>query len=846
MDTQLFSPFLGTAPDAPPSRASSWAGGGQDFGFQTAFQEFPKKRAPINLSYSGDGPDVFGLVSSILEEPNKPEPLPDWNSLSRLFPPVWAPDLGSHGEFSGLLAKSSVENKDFPGLGGPLSCHQDQLQEPPDGQMFHRDLEDLQLMESWLSPADSALRNSSPGNSSLDNPRIHQEGFPFHSMNLNQHLGTYDHMRLNGDYGKFGSTFSPFCPQNKQKEDTNSQREYWKRGRTLKNHTQEQPECSPDLSNQSLGNSWGKTSQDNHWFSKRHENFTAAPKLQAAVHPALYFFNQTLNENKFSGETARKTQVQNGHCGFTLRDAFNNNQCKMNVGPKEFSAKVAEYDSSVKNGMESGSYSSQQGWMWLDGKRLAAGSDIPYGKQATSPQSSSGVSTMSGGSPTPQCSTNSSYYSQLPPVLPPRKDGRFSISNGFSTHLGSSDFTSENQKQLKPVGQSQQDSLTDKEGPYPEFPGNSSSYWLMQQKAGTEDPEKYHRFPKKQSQENCTKDGRRGRRNWIPPFGCPTPNHPPFNVFPKKHKQNGGSLADFINPSFLPSFPLMGDFKQNPSWPLLHHQLFSSANNLGFAPSLFSISEPVDIFHCDDFNPLSPFISDLLCGEGPAPSLAFPPSLSKFKPPRNRSGPANELHARLEECCEQWRALEKERKKTEADLARHFPGKRLSSCSNTPVCQLPANPSRVDRLIVNQSREHARVVTLVGKIERLRGAPVHRNIHTALEQHKEAIGGAQTRRKEEILHAACPQRQGVPRHSQEKGVLALAAALGGLAGATRRARTALWCAAQAAWPKNPPGAPEKQEALERALQELSPPSTSTQEESSVEQGKSKEPTRIVD
>ncbi|XP_045540140.1 uncharacterized protein LOC106719876 isoform X1 [Papilio machaon] len=84
--------------------------------------------------------------------------------------------------------------------------------------------------------------------------------------------------------------------------------------------------------------------------------------------------------------------------------------------------------------------------------------------------------------------------------------------------------------------------------------------------------------------------------------------------------------------------------------------------------------------------------------------------------------PSAILHARLEMCYEQWKQLERERKRTEARLALAYPGRAVSSSNSIPVPRLPPCPTRVDRLTVDMLREHTKVLTLMGKMETLRAS----------------------------------------------------------------------------------------------------------------------------
>ena len=121
---------------------------------------------------------------------------------------------------------------------------------------------------------------------------------------------------------------------------------------------------------------------------------------------------------------------------------------------------------------------------------------------------------------------------------------------------------------------------------------------------------------------------------------------------------------------------------------------------------------------------------------------SYSPLPSSFPPP---PGSPASLHLRLEEAHLQLRAMEKERKRAEAALARHHPGlSRLPGSTAFPSVgsgapRLPPHPSRLDRLVVDSWREHSRVLALLERMTKVHGAPQHPGISASFQGWQEAV-----------------------------------------------------------------------------------------------------------
>ncbi|XP_077123900.1 uncharacterized protein LOC143781275 isoform X2 [Ranitomeya variabilis] len=737
MDAPLLTQFITEIPSAaatvPQSKLySSWSVCVDDAGAPSTWGH-KDESSPVAFSEEPRS-SVIGSESRFLEEDNDRDGVTDWNSLSRLFPPLWA--TADHHHLSESTPSMASGRPDFPSVLSP-PLYEESGRKLPDMESLHRGFEDLGLLDNWISSpkACSAQVEDFLKDLYIENPALDL------STSLQPMERTDQCMdRLNPSANaqsqkgpqEYAGVHRPWCRDDKTK------------GRFMK-----QTPVGPK-NRSGMRDSWDKD-----LYGRSAGDFTPL-----SVHtPAYYNPRESTHRMPYSG-------APDSFSTFLKVDNFNYRETPL-LPSEGF----------------------HQKWLEMETARNE--------NQASSPLPSPVGSTMSDGSPT----HHPGHFSGIPLA---KKEGQ---QNGPP-------YQENRRKAFSHLSPS-------KEGVYCNTPQNYPPNWSPPQQ--TSAPGRPERYAKKPSSP-ITNTERRGRRGWNPQYGKPIP--PIYSGFQRKQDPSVGNMSDFINASFLPSFSLMADLKQSQNLPF-NHPSFSPPSSLPFPPP-FPYSDLIDLFHCDDLGPFPPFISDLFCSDAPPPFLPFPAPFNKYRPSRNRSGPANELHMQLEECCEQWRVLEKERKKTEAELAVKFPGHRISCSYSSTIPRLPPNPSRVDRLVVDQFREQARAVSLVKIMERIRGETLHVNIHIALEHHLEAVHLTQARRKDEIINAANRQKQGVPRYNNERDVLALAAAIKEMVLSTRRARTALWCSLQMTLSKSSSGVTVKQEDIERALQELcpaKPPST---------------------
>lgn len=132
------------------------------------------------------------------------------------------------------------------------------------------------------------------------------------------------------------------------------------------------------------------------------------------------------------------------------------------------------------------------------------------------------------------------------------------------------------------------------------------------------------------------------------------------------HRQGSGdnNINSRVNRTQASCFSnnyMMGDLRHNQSFQQLGSNGFPLRSTHPFGHSVVPLLDSYDLFSYDDLSHLYPYFNDMMYGDNSF--SGFVPTFGFQRPIKTRSGPASELHIRLEECYEQWRALEKERKK---------------------------------------------------------------------------------------------------------------------------------------------------------------------------------------
>uniref|UniRef100_A0A0N5BPG3 Protein kinase domain-containing protein n=1 Tax=Strongyloides papillosus TaxID=174720 RepID=A0A0N5BPG3_STREA len=194
------------------------------------------------------------------------------------------------------------------------------------------------------------------------------------------------------------------------------------------------------------------------------------------------------------------------------------------------------------------------------------------------------------------------------------------------------------------------------------------------------------------------------------------------------------------------------------------------------------------------FRPVYPVITSKNCDRGQMYHQNAMPNIVNFcQQMNNYKRENNTVNLKIEECSAQYRQLENERKKTEAELARHNLGKKISSANTIQIPRLPLAPLKVDRLIVDYFREHARVTTLLSKMIQLREKPMPPVIHEVMAEFLDSIKNLQKMRLQERENILSYLRGEVGSYNERVESVNLLRALVDVIRTTQKARAANWC-----------------------------------------------------